>query len=92
MSKDKSNKKQNSAPARIKKGSVIDRRRNRTMSQDVAHFAPKWATVEHTGGRVLLRRVGITTHYIRRSEENNRWESIPLSEVFSYINAPAAAA
>ncbi len=89
MSSDKNTKKQNSAPARIKKGAVIQRRYNRTVSQDQARSAPKWSVVDGTGGRVLMRRVGTTTHYIRRSKENNRWESLPSREMFSYVQPPA---
>jgi hypothetical protein len=66
----------------------INRQYNRTVSQDCARSAPKWLTMEGTGGRVLMRRVGIHTHYIRRSKKNNKWESLPARDMFSYIQTP----
>jgi hypothetical protein len=55
---------------KAKKGMVINRKRNRTVNQDVAHSNPKW---EDMGGGVLKLKAGDT--YIRRGK-NNRWENV----------------
>lgn len=46
-------KKQNSAPSKAKKGSVINRRANRTVSEGFAKSEPKW---ENVGHGVLVRK------------------------------------
>lgn len=50
----------------VKKGAVINRRNNRTVSQDIAHSTPKW---EDIGGGVLKRKgPGNKTAYISLRE------------------------
>lgn len=52
MAKEQS-KKQNSAPSKAKKGVVIQRRGNRTVSEGFARSEPKW---ENVGHGVLVRK------------------------------------
>lgn len=70
MSKDQKSSK--SAPSKSKKGSVINRRANRTVNQDVAASAPKWHMTEKG---MLQRNVLGNLHVIHRGE-NNKWESV----------------
>lgn len=55
---------------KVKKGAVINRKRNRTISQDVARCDPKW---EDMGGGVLKLKGG--NAYIKRGT-GNKWASV----------------
>lgn len=70
MAKDgkKSDKSQNVVKA--KKGCVINRKHNRTVSQDIARSDPKW---EDMGGGVLKLKGG--HNHIQRGQDN-KWESV----------------
>lgn len=69
MSKDQKSSK--SAPSKSKKGSVINRRANRTVDQSRAASSPKW--VQTGRGTVLVRIVGEKA-YIQRGSDN-KWVS-----------------
>lgn len=61
----------------VKKGAVINRRNNRTVSQDVARGNSKW---EDLGGGVLkLRGPGNKTAYI--SLQGGKWTSLTRKQV-----------
>lgn len=58
----------------IKKGSVIERRRNHTVNQDVAASFPKWFDVGC--GMLESRSASGSINHIRRNKDTNKWESV----------------
>jgi hypothetical protein len=82
MSKDqKSGGKSKGASISSKKGVVIERRRNRTVNQDVAASHPKWYMTEKG---MLQRNVLGNLHVIQRGG-GNKWESVRFSPAMATI-------